>query len=117
MAQQPEAKLSSLILKEWKKRGVWCYKVHGGPMQMAGVPDICGVYDGLSVWCETKVGKNKTSKIQDQKIKEIRAAGGAVVVAYSLEEAIALIDHLDAHHFYPNDEVHWDCPYFPKEEA
>lgn len=111
MAQQPEAKLSSKILHEWKKRGVWCYKVHGGPMQMAGVPDICGVYKGLSIWCETKIGRNKTSKIQDQKISEIRQAEGLVVVAYTLEEALGLIDHIDNGHWLCKELAYEGCPY------
>ena len=67
-------------------------------MQMAGVPDICGVYEGLSIWCETKIGKNKLSKIQEAKIAEIRKAGGLVVVAYSLEEAVELITHIGLDH-------------------
>lgn len=113
---QGEARLSTKIMREWKKRGVWCYKVHGGPMQLNGVPDISGVYKGLSIWCETKLAYNKLSPIQAHRIGEIRKAGGFVVVAYSVEEAVALLDHIDAFHTVGDC---WDirCEFTKQEET
>lgn len=96
MGKQPESKLSTKIMDAWRKRGAFCYKVHGSEYQMAGVPDISGVYKGYSVWCETKMPGNHTSKIQDYRIRQIRDAGGHVVIAYSVEEALALLDYLDS---------------------
>lgn len=94
MSKQPEAKLSSRIMKKWREMGAFAYKVHGSEFQLAGVPDISGVAAGLSVWCETKMPGNKTSLVQDVRINQIRAAGGHVVVAYSVEDAVQMLEHV-----------------------
>lgn len=96
MSKQPEAKLSTNIMKKWRAMGAFCYKVHGGEFQMSGVPDISGTYLGLSVWCETKMPGNKTSLVQDVRINQIRAAGGHVVIAYSAAEAVQMLEHIDS---------------------
>lgn len=102
---QPEAKLSRRIMKAWRERGVrFVYKVHGSEFQPAGLPDIDGVYRGLSVKCETKMPGNVLSRIQEYRIAQIMNSGGHVVVAYSVEDALALIDHLDK-------ETHESSPY------
>lgn len=93
---QPEARLSRKIMDAWRKRGAWCMKIHGSEYQMSGVPDIGGSYRGRSVWCETKMPGNKPSKIQEHRIKELRAAGAFVVVAYSVDQAMKLLDEVDA---------------------
>jgi hypothetical protein len=56
----------------------------------AGVPDIMlpvsnNKYHGMFI--EMKVGKNKTSKVQDEWIDALRANGYYVVICYSWEEA------------------------------
>lgn len=94
MSKQPESKLSTRIMKAWRDMGVFCYKVHGSAFQMSGIPDISGVYQGQSVWCETKMPGNKTSLIQDVRINQIRQAGGHVVVAYSVEDAVQMLEHV-----------------------
>lgn len=96
MGKQPESKLSTAIMKKWRTYGVFCYKVHGGEFQMAGIPDISGVYQGLSVWCETKMPGNKTSLVQDVRINQLRKAGAHVVVAYSVADAAEMIQHLES---------------------
>ena len=95
---QPEAFLSRRIMKRWRARGAWCFKVHGSEFQPSGIPDIHGTYLGFSVWCETKMPGNDLSKIQRYRIGKIREAGGLVVVAYSVAEAEALLDHIDEGH-------------------
>lgn len=95
MGKQPESKLSTKIMEAWRKRGAFVYKVHGSEFQMSGIPDLSGVYRGISVWCETKMPGNKPSKIQEYRIEQIRKSGGQVVVAYSVEEALKLLDTVD----------------------
>lgn len=56
----------------------------------AGVPDIClpvprGKYHGLYI--ELKVGKNKTSKHQDEWIEKLRNENYCVEVSYGWQEA------------------------------
>jgi len=72
----------------------WWLKVHGSPMQMAGVPDIIGCLDGHFVGIELKVGSNQTSKIQKFMIAKIKTAGGSTVVAYSLKEVRTFIERI-----------------------
>lgn len=99
MGKQPESKLSTKIMKEWRRLGAWCYKVHGGEFQLAGVPDISGTFHGLSVWCETKMPGNKPSLIQKVRINQIRAAGGHVVIAYSVADAVQMLTHMIDSHY------------------
>lgn len=92
---QPEAKLSKKIMKAWRDRGAFCFKVWGNAHQMSGVPDIVGVYRGRFIACETKMPGNAPSPIQAHRIAQIEAAGGLTVVAYSVEEATELLDAVD----------------------
>lgn len=93
MARQPESKVSTAIMKEWRKLGAWCMKVHGGEMQMNGVPDIAGVVKGWAVYCETKMPGNKPTLIQWKRIRDLRRAGALVCVAYSVTDAVQMIEH------------------------
>ena len=99
---QPESKLSRAIMAALRNRGIWCFKVHGGPMTMAGVPDIIAcvpvrspVAVGIFVGFETKTptGGNP-SPIQHHQHDKIRAACGHVFVPRSVEDAIAAIKQL-----------------------
>ena len=94
VAKQPEAKVSTRIMKKWREMGAFCYKVHGSEFQVAGVPDISGTFEGFSVWCETKMPGNHTSLVQDVRINQIRSAGGHVVVAYSVADAVQMLEHI-----------------------
>ena len=94
MSKQPESKVSTAIMKAWRKMGAFCYKVHGGEFQMSGIPDISGIYSGQSVWCETKMPGNKPSLIQKVRINQIRQAGAHVVIAYSVTDATEMIQYV-----------------------
>lgn len=95
MAKQPEGKLSTKIMAAWTKMGAWCYKVHGSEFQPAGIPDISGVYESYSVWCESKMPGNKPSMAQWKKIRDIRRRGGLVVIAYDVVSAVQMLEHID----------------------
>lgn len=92
---QPEARVSKAIMKAWRERGAFCFKVWGSAHQMSGVPDIVGVYRGTFVACETKMPGNEPSRIQLHRIAQITAAGGRVVVAYSVGDALQLLESID----------------------
>jgi hypothetical protein len=94
MGKQPESKVSTRIMTKWREMGAFCYKVHGSEFQMSGIPDISGVFQGVSVWCETKMPGNKTSLIQDIRINQLRTAGAHVVVAYSVADALQMLEHV-----------------------
>lgn len=87
MGTQPESKLSRQIMELIRARGGFVFKVHGGPMTMNGVPDICGVYEGYSIWIETKQPGGVVSEIQRVRHAQIAQAGGVVTILRSVEEA------------------------------
>lgn len=104
---QPESKLSRTIMDHIRARGGFCYKVHGGPMTMVGLPDITGVYLGYSIWVETKTPQGKPpTAIQLVRHREIEAAGGHVRVARSVREVEVWLDTFSAPRRPPADSTH-----------
>lgn len=69
----------------------WWLKVHGGPYQKTGVPDIIGCYRGRFFAFEIKVPGGRTTPKQDHEVERIQEAGGAVSVVESLREIQKLI--------------------------
>lgn len=110
MGSQPESKLSRAIMAELRARGIFCFKVHGGPTMMSGLPDIvacvptclCSRVDctrhpnlptvGLFVGFETKTPTGGDPTPRQRHVHErIRAAHGRVFVVRSVEDAVAAL--------------------------
>lgn len=74
-------------------RGVWVVKIHGGPNQPAGLPDLIGCYAGRFIGLEVKdpMHPAHTTALQRATLDAIRAHGGISGVVTTPEEAIALI--------------------------
>lgn len=92
----PETKLQRRVQKfldSLRSTGlpIWWYKTHGDGYAKAGIPDLCIVCCGCSLWIELKAGKGKASPIQLRRIDQIREARGEVRVCYSLREVAAFI--------------------------
>lgn len=99
MPKNPETAIVNriiLYLKEVKQNGepIWFTKLHGGPMQKAGLPDIHVCYHGLAVYLEVKTATGKASPLQEHTIDLIRAAGGVAVVVRSVDEVRSLLDEI-----------------------
>ena len=91
-----ESKVTKAIMAYLKGRGVWCFKVAGGPMQQRGVPDIICCVNGAFVALEVKrPGLGRLSDLQALTIERIRDAGGVAEVVTSVEEAAAVIEEVD----------------------
>lgn len=90
-----EAVLDAKALNRLRARGAWCFKVHGGPFQQIGVPDLIVCYRGLFIAIETKVKNNQTTPAQAYTIGKIREADGIAVVARTLMEILAVFDAID----------------------
>lgn len=89
---QKESKLSRKIMNELTKRGAFCFKVHGGPWMMAGLPDIIACVDGRFIGLETKLPSGgDPSMIQAFVHTKIADAGGQVFVVRSVEQAVKLV--------------------------
>ena len=86
-----EAKIVADIVKvlaKLKKRGepVWWVKIAGGPWQRAGLPDLCVVYRGQTLFVEVKKSPNVLTLLQIETIRAIRHAGVAAEVVWSVAE-------------------------------
>jgi predicted RecB family endonuclease len=85
---QRESRLSNQIMTHLREMGAWCMKIHGGPATLVGAPDIIGCWQGRFFAVETKIDTKVTTR-QAYVHGKIRDAGGVVVVAHSVEEAVA----------------------------
>jgi hypothetical protein len=97
---------TALVDDIWKKVHkkyplAWIFKVHGGPMQMQGVPDLIIIVDGLFIGAEVKHQKPGESEAhardratpgQRIQIYKILQAGGIAGVVLTPEETLQLIE-------------------------
>lgn len=96
---QPEARLQRKIQNALKlKYGhrIFVFKIHGGPMMMAGLPDLIGCIRGLFFGIEVKMPGGIVSERQHHVHARIRRAGGSVTVSSSVADALAFVDALVA---------------------
>lgn len=94
MTKKPESRLQLKIRKALEAEvGGWWVKIHGGPFQAAGIPDLVGCVKGLFFALEVKrPGEGKISPIQKVTIKKIiRKGQGVACVVESPEEAIEVV--------------------------
>lgn len=83
-----EKTIVSSIVRMAERDGWWTFKVHGGPMQKAGVPDLLLQRCGVSVWFEVKQPGKRPTKLQASRMNEIESVGGSpCFVVTSTEEA------------------------------
>ena len=88
MSAKPETLLVQRIIKALRHEGAFVLKVHGGPYQVAGVPDLLCCVRGRLIGLEVKVGSNNATPLQEKTMADIRAAGGIAAVVRSVEEAL-----------------------------
>ena len=86
-----ERTLTTTILKALRAHGAWCFKVHGGPTQEVGLPDIVGIERGVGFGLEVKLPGLDATPIQRVQLERIRAAGGLSKVVHSVDEALAAL--------------------------
>lgn len=94
MSTQPESRLQRRIKKALLKAvGGWWVKIHGGPFQQAGIPDLIGCVEGLFFALEVKTPTGDTSEIQRFTLKAIRKEGGAIAkVVITPEAAVECVE-------------------------
>jgi hypothetical protein len=76
--------------------GVFCFKIHGGPTMMAGLPDIMACVDGQFLALETKTPEKRknTSAIQRHVHGLMRQSGARVEVVCGVQEALSIVDDM-----------------------
>jgi hypothetical protein len=95
---QREHKISTSILAALRRQGIFCFKVWGNEIQMAGLPDILACVDGLFIGFETKVPEQRDNLSPRQVyVKEqIERSKGQVFVVCGAQEAINIVNRLRA---------------------
>lgn len=90
---QRESRKSRKIMDALRAEGWFCFKVHGGAMMMAGLPDVICCAEGLFIGIETKHDETRegTSTTQDLRRDQIREADGVYEVATTPAEAVAVV--------------------------
>jgi Holliday junction resolvase len=87
-----ESAIVDAITRLAKKLGWWVMKIHGGPYQLAGVPDLLCIRRGTALFLEVKQPGKKPTAIQVRRMAEIESTGGAKCgVVTSKEEAYAYL--------------------------
>jgi hypothetical protein len=86
----PEGKVTAAInrhLRKLKAAGepVWWVKLHGGPMQRAGIPDLLVIYKGRTFFVEVKAPGQKPTRLQCHTHAQMVLSGATVMVVTSLE--------------------------------
>lgn len=95
--RQTEAAITKRIggyLGQLKAKGepIFYVKLHGGPMQRAGLPDWLIIYQGVTLAVEVKTATGKVTKLQDHTLSEIQRAGALIAVVRSVEEVVRLLE-------------------------
>lgn len=91
-------RIRSTILDRWPS--AWVFKVHGGPYQTVGVPDLLACIDGQLFGLEVKCprpgetdghARGRATLSQLHQIDLLNAAGAVAAVVLSPEEAVQVI--------------------------
>lgn len=85
-----QAKIIRWLKEQYPGAFVW--KAQAGPYCRQGIPDICAIINGHFFGFEVKRPEvGRLSKIQEQTIKEINAAGGTAAVVSFPEQVQKII--------------------------
>ena len=93
----PEIRKVGYAVMKWIQEAypsAFVWKAAAGPYSRQGIPDVCAIIDGRFYGFEIKrpfIGE--LSKIQEETIKAIRAAGGVAAVVSFPEQANKVIDN------------------------
>lgn len=112
-----ESKFQTQVLDYLKAKQAWSFTSHGGSQfQVAGLPDVIGVYKGVFLGLELKTGNYKATELQKQKLNNIQDAGGVgIVLRDTLDELEEILLYIDKHgkapkqkHYKIKSEVIYD---------
>ena len=90
MTKKPETKLSTQVLSRLRAEGGWWVKIHGGPFQAAGIPDIIGCWQGRFIGIELKIPGEKPTGLQEKVLNALYSSGARVGIAYTVKEALLI---------------------------
>lgn len=94
-----ERSIVASIVRMAESQGWWTMKIHGGPHQKAGVPDLLLQKCGGSVWFEVKQPGNHPTAIQIARMNDIENVGGCpCFVVTNKEEAREYLLQVEKRH-------------------
>lgn len=91
---QPEYRIVQKIKKYIRSRGGWVVKIHGGPYQDPGTPDLLVCYRGEFLAIEVKTPRGVASPEQLATQDDILAAGGLAIITCSVSDVAAVMDSI-----------------------
>jgi Holliday junction resolvase len=90
-----EKSITNSVIRLLKSEGFWTLKVHGGPMQRAGLPDILAIKGGEAWWLEVKRPGKHPTELQIRRLQQLEDAGSVVGVVHSVAEARQMLTERD----------------------
>lgn len=91
-----ERRITDQIMCELKLSGGWWFKTHGGAMQVAGIPDIIGVYRGSFFGLEVKrPNAGVATRLQLDTLRKIYYSGGVAAIVTSVADVQAVLKRYD----------------------
>lgn len=92
---QPEYRIVQNIKKLIRARGGWVVKIHGGPYQDAGTPDLLACYKGRFIAVEVKTSRGVARPEQKAAKQAITAAGGYSLITHLIGDVADVLDEVD----------------------
>lgn len=87
-----ESKLTRSIQIALQRKGYLVLKIHGGPFQQAGLPDLLVIKKGRAMWLEVKMPGKYATRLQSHWMEKLRKAGCVTAVVCTVSDAIAAVD-------------------------
>src|SRR5262245_24500684 len=88
-----QKKIQKLLRAEFGK-DIWLTKIHGGPFQDAGLPDLMGYYRGYGFAFEVKEPDGEPSELQLETLADMKRAGAVTGIITTAREAIRALSKL-----------------------
>lgn len=92
---QPEYRIVQNTKKLIRSRGGWVVKIHGGPYQDAGTPDLLACYKGRFISIEVKTSRGVVRPEQRAAQKSINSSGGYAIITHSIGDVADVLDEVD----------------------
>ena len=83
-----EKTIVNQIKNRVEKAGGMAIKLHGGPYQVAGLPDLVVIRNGETIWLEVKTPTGRVTAIQEAMHRKMREHGARVYVVRSADEVM-----------------------------
>lgn len=92
---QPEYRIVQNIKKLVRSRGGWIVKIHGGPYQDSGTPDLLACYKGRFISIEVKTARGVARPEQRAAQQAIASSGGYALITHLIGEVADVLNEID----------------------